>query len=263
MGELNHADAAGFLGVYALDALDDDERAAVEAHVKDCGACQTEVTEHREVAAVLAGPGWTHAPEGLWDRIAGSLEEAPPPLQMPAAPVLPAAPVPPTAPVVPLDAARRRFRPLGVAAAAVAAAAVALVGVMGLKIVDDGRRIDSLKEQAQSAELSRTAQAALADPDARRVDLRSPDTPFAAQVVLLPDGTGYLLDSNLPALGPERTYQLWAVVGSNRISVGVLGPKPDVAAFTAPGQTSALAITSETAGGVVLTQSQPLVLGTV
>ena len=254
-GELNHADAAEFLGVYALDALDGDERAAVEAHVRDCGACQTEVAEHREVAAVLAGPGWTRAPEGLWDRIAGSLEEAPPPLQMP--------PAPPVAPVVPLDAARRRFRPAEVAAAAIAAAAVALVGVMGLKIVDDGRRIDSLKEQAQNFELSRTAQAALADPGARRVDLRSSGAPFAAQVVLLPDGTGYLLENNLPPLGPDRTYQLWAVVGTNRISVGVLGPTPEVAAFTAPGQTSALAITSETAGGVVLTQSQPLVVGTV
>ena len=251
MGELNHADAAELLGAYALDALDDDERAAVDAHVRDCGACRAEVAEHREVAAVLAGPRWARAPEGLWDRIAGSLEEAPPPLQMP------------VAPVVPLDASRRRFRPLGVAAAAVAAAAVALVGVMGLKIVDDGRRIDSLKEQAQSAELSRTARAALADPAARRVDLRSPDAPLAAQVVLLPDGTGYLLDSNLPELGPDSTYQLWAVVGTNRISVGVLGPRPDVAAFTAPGQTSALAITSEVAGGVVLTQRPPVVVGTV
>ena len=252
MGELNHTDAAGFLGVYALDALDDDdERAAVEAHLRDCGACQAEVAEHREVAAALAGPGWTRAPEGLWDRIAGSLEEVPPPLRMP------------VAPVVALDASRRRFRPFGVATAAVAAAAMALVGIMGLKIVDDGRRIDSLKEQARPAELSRTANAALADPTARRVDLRAPGTPFVAQVVLLPDGTGYLLDSNLPELGVDRTYQLWAVVGTNRISVGVLGPDPGIAAFKAPGQTSAFAITSEVAGGVVLTQNQPLVLGTV
>ena len=251
MGELNHADAAEFLGAYALDALDGAERAAVEAHVRDCGACQAEVAEHREVAAVLAGPGWSRAPEGLWDRIAGALEETPPPLQMP------------VAPVVPLDASRRRSRPLGMAAAAIAAAAVAVVGVMGLKIVDDGRRIDSLKEQAQSAELGRTARAALADPGARRVDLRSPDARFAAQAVLLPDGTGYLLDSSLPELGVDRTYQLWAVVGTNRISVGVLGSDPGVAAFKAPGQTSALAITSESAGGVVLSQNQPLVVGTV
>ncbi|HEX2192718.1 MAG TPA: anti-sigma factor [Acidimicrobiales bacterium] len=249
--ELNHADAATFLGVYALDALDGEDREAVEAHLRDCGACRAEVAEHREVAAVLAAPGWSRAPEGLWDRIAGSLEEAPPPLQMPAAPVVDLG-----------ERRRRRFRPLEVAAAAVAAAAVALVGLMGLKIVDDERRIDSLTEQAQGAALTRTANAALADPTARRVDLRSPDAQFVAQAVLLPDGTGYLLDTNLPALGADRTYQLWAIVGTNRISVGVLGPKAGVAAFKAPGPTSALAITSEAAGGVVLSQNQPLVMGT-
>ncbi len=251
--ELNHADAAGYLGVYALDALDADEREAVEAHLRECGACQAEVAEHLEVAAVLAAPAWSRAPEGLWDKIAGSLEETPPPLQMPPAP----------APVVPIDAGRRRFRPLEVAVAAVAAAALALVGVMGLKIVDDERRIDALQEQARGADLSRTVEAAVADPTARRVDLRSPDARFVAQAVLLPDGTGYLVDSNLPDMGGDRTYQLWAVVGTNRISVGVLGPKPGIAAFKAPGQTSALAITAETAGGVVLTQNQPLVVGTV
>jgi hypothetical protein len=251
VGELNHADAAEFLGAYALDALDDDERAAVEAHVQDCGACQAEVAEHREVAAVLAGPSWSRAPEGLWDRIAGSLEETPPPLQMP------------VAPVVPIDASRRRSRPFGVAAAAVAAAAVAVVGIMGLKIVDDGRRIDSLQEQARRAELSRTAEVALADPAARRVDLRASDARVMAQAVLLPDGTGYLLDDNLPELGTDRTYQLWAVVGTNRISVGVLGPDPGVTAFKAPGQTAALAITSEAAGGVIVSQNQPVGVGTV
>ena len=250
--ELNHADAAAFLGVYALDALDGDEREAVEAHLRDCGACQAEVAEHREVAAVLAAPGWSRAPEGLWDRIAGSLEEAPPPLQMPVAPVVDLE-----------ERRRRRFRPLEVAAAAVAAAALAVVGLMGVKIVDDERRIDALQEQARGGGLGRTAEAALADPTARRVDLRSSDARLVAQAVLLPDGTGYLVESNLPELGGDRTYQLWAVVGTNRISVGVLGPKPGVAAFKAPGPTSALAITSEAAGGVVLSQNQPLVVGTV
>jgi hypothetical protein len=249
--ELNHPEAAELLGVYALDALDDDERAAVEDHLRDCGACQREVTEHREVAAVLAGPGPSRAPEGVWERIAGSLEEPPPPLRMPGAPV------------VPLERAPRRFRPLGVAAAMVAAAAVALVGVMGIKIVDDQRRIDSLEAQAQRADLGRTADAALADPAARRVELRSPGAPFLAQAVLLPDGTGYLFDTNLPELSVDRTYQLWAVVGADRISVGVLGSKPGVAAFKAPRQMSALAITSEAAGGVVETQNQPLVVGKI
>ncbi|HEX2274610.1 MAG TPA: anti-sigma factor [Acidimicrobiales bacterium] len=250
--QLNHADAASFLGAYALDALDGDERAAVEAHIRDCGACQAEVAEHREVAAVLGAPQWSRAPKGLWDRIAGSLEEAPPPLQMPPAPVVDLR-----------ERRQRRFPTLKVAVAAVAAAALAMAGVMGLKVVDDQRRIDALQEQARGGDLSRTARAAFAEPGARRVDLRSPDALFVAQAVLLPDGTGYLVESNLPELGGDRTYQLWAVVGANRISVGVLGPKPDVAAFKAPARMSALAITSEVAGGVVLSGKQPLVVGTV
>ena len=32
-----------------------------------------------------------------------------------------------------------------------------------------------------------------------------------AEAVVLPDGTGYLVKSNLPALAKERTYQLWFV----------------------------------------------------
>ncbi|MFN2608537.1 MAG: zf-HC2 domain-containing protein, partial [Acidimicrobiales bacterium] len=85
--DVNHADAATFLGAYALDALDPDERDAVERHVRGCGACLAEVAEHREVAALLA-PGWVAAPDGVWDRIAGALEETPPPLAMPPAPVV-------------------------------------------------------------------------------------------------------------------------------------------------------------------------------
>jgi hypothetical protein len=246
--ELNHGEAVAFLGVYALDALDGDEREAVEAHVRDCGACQTEVSQHREVAAVLAAPGGAGAPEGLWDRIAGSLEETPPPLEMP------------LSPVVPIEAARRRSRPFQAVAAA---AAVALVGVLGLKVVDDGRRIDRMKEQAQGTELRHTAEAALADPAARRVDMRSTDTRLTAQAVVLPDGTGYLVRSNLPELTPDRTYQLWALVGTSRISVGVLGPKAGVTGFKASGDASGFAITQEVAGGVVQSRNDPVVFATM
>jgi anti-sigma factor RsiW len=70
------------LGAYALDAVDDDERQAIERHLDNCAQCRREVAEHREVAGMLAS-GWLPAPEGLWDRIAGSLEEPPPPLRMP------------------------------------------------------------------------------------------------------------------------------------------------------------------------------------
>jgi hypothetical protein len=78
---------------------------------------------------------------------------------------------------------------------------------------------------------------------------------------VLPDGTGYVVKDNLPALGPARTYQLWAVVGGSKISVGVLGPDPGPSGFKAAGDVSALAITQEPAGGVVASDQSPIALG--
>ena len=246
--ELTHDEAAGFLGVYALDALDGDERAQLERHVRDCRACQDEVSEHREVVAYLA-PASTRAPEGLWDRIASSLEETPPPLQMP------------PAPVVPIERARRRAGPLGVAAAVAAVAAVAVIGVLGVKVVDDERRTGDLAVGDPARELDRTARAAAADPTARRIELVSADRRLRADTVVLPDGTGYLVSSNLPELGPDRTYQLWALVGSSKISVGVLGTKPGPTGFKAAADAWGFAITQEAAGGVVATENAPVVVG--
>lgn len=256
--DLNHADAAALLGAYALDALDDDEREQMERHVRDCGACQLEVAEHREVVAYLV-PGSARAPEGLWDRIAGSLEEVPPPLTMPPAPVV--APAPPAS-VVPIDRARRRPAPLRIAAAAAAVAATAAIGLLGLKVVDDDRRIRDLQVLAPSTELDRTVKAALDDPSGRRIELASTDGRLKADTVVLPDGTGYLVSSNLPELGAGRTYQLWALVGTTKVSVGVLGAKPAPGGFKAAGEAWGLAITEEVSGGVVSSVNDPVVVGT-
>jgi anti-sigma factor RsiW len=45
------------LGAYALDALEPDERAMVEAHLRTCVRCSVEVARHHEVAGLLANPG--------------------------------------------------------------------------------------------------------------------------------------------------------------------------------------------------------------
>ncbi|MPY95836.1 MAG: hypothetical protein GEV08_23115, partial [Acidimicrobiia bacterium] len=82
------------LGAFALDAVDDDERAIVEEHLAVCARCRAEVAEHREVASLLAHGGGP-APEGLWPRIADSLAAPPPELRL--------APVPPSG-----EAPRRR-----------------------------------------------------------------------------------------------------------------------------------------------------------
>src|SRR5690606_4393398 len=76
-----HDEIAELLGAYALDAVEPEEAAAVEAHLAVCPRCAAEVADHREVAAMLAHSG-APAPEGLWSRISASLEEAPPEMEL-------------------------------------------------------------------------------------------------------------------------------------------------------------------------------------
>jgi anti-sigma-K factor RskA len=203
-------------------------------------------------------PGWARPPAALWDKIAASLVEVPPPLDL--------------APVIAL---KRRESQLGAPprragnriglgiAAMVAAAAVAMVGFLGVRVSDDRQRISQLVAGQQGNELVRSANAAVADPQARKVSLTSTDGYRTAQAVVLPDGTGYVVSNNLPGLAKERTYQLWAVVGTSRISVGVLGPQVQVAPFKIGTDVSALAITDETAGGVPTTTKDPVVIGKI
>lgn len=257
--ELNHAEVADLLGAYALDALEPAELQAVDRHVQGCQACLAEVAEHREVAGLLT-PGWGKPPPGLWDRIAASLEEQPPPLDL--APVI--AMKPPASPLRTAGAGagsrgrERRGVFVGVAAM-VAVAAVAMIGFLGVRAIDDRPRNDV----SALAELQRSANAALADPSAQKVDLVSTDGSRSVRAVVLRDGTGYLVNPNLPALAADRTYQLWAVVGTNKISVGVLGNDPKIVPFKMNGSVSALAITEEAAGGVVSSRANPVVVGKV
>ena len=71
--ELTHEEIQELLGAFALDAVDGDEAEAIELHLRECPRCRAEVTEQREVAALLAHTGAT-APEGVWVRILEELE---------------------------------------------------------------------------------------------------------------------------------------------------------------------------------------------
>ena len=277
--ELSHVEAVELLGAYALDALDADERAEVESHALHCAPCTAEIVEHREVAGLLT-PGWAKPPPGLWAKIAAALEEVPPPLDLAnviamkpdqerrTAPASASgsgwgsAPGPVRSSGSGSGAPRRRGVVTGIAAM-VAVAAVTVIGFLGFRVADDNRRFADLAIGDPAAQLERSANAALAAPDARRVALRSEDGSRTAEAVVMPDGTGYLVRSNLPVLSPDRTYQLWAVLGNSRISVGVLGAEARVSSFRMDGDVSALAITEEARGGVERTTRNPVVVGRV
>ena len=226
--ELSHEALRALTGAFALDAVEPDERELVELHLMECPRCRAEVAEFREVAAFLAHNGYT-APEGLWDRISGALEEAPPPLDL--------------APVVALPARRS----ISVRAAAAVAAVAAVVAVFfGVKVVDLGTQVDRL--EAQNG-IERVVVQAQQDPRSRTVNLVSASGAQGAEVVLRPDGTGFLVKDRLAPLRSDRTYQLWALVDGKPISAGVLGPDPGIVAFTAAGDPAGFAISNEVRGG--------------
>ena len=246
-----HEEIAELLGAYALHAVDPDEAALVEAHLIDCPRCRAEVAEHREVAALLGNSGGA-APEGLWDRIVSELEETPPPMRLELSA--------PTRPVV-VPLARRR--PSRFLAPALAAAAAVVIAVLGVKVVQQEDELQDLQAAMADDAMLRAANAALLDPDAVQATLASPDGRLTTSAVLLPDGRGFLMVEDLPDLPDDRTYQLWGQTPGGLVSLGLLGPSPEVVPFQTSGDVAALAVTEEDAGGVIQSKHQPTVVGTL
>lgn len=251
-----HDDIAELLGAYALNAVDPDERALADAHLAECPRCRAELHDHLQVAAMLGNSGGD-APEGLWERIAGTLEEAPPPMRL-------AIPEPQPAPaatnVVPIASRRRTGGRLAVAI--VGAAAAVVIAVLGVKVVEQDDELDRISAALEGDTMLSAANAALLDPDAIQTTLTSADGRLSAAAVVLPDGTGYLMADGLPGLDDARTYQLWGQTGGGLISLGLLGAEPGkVVPFQAGGDVAALAITEEVTGGVAQSQNPPTVIG--
>lgn len=270
---VSHDDIAELLGAYALDAVDPQERRLVAEHLVGCSRCAAEVDAHRRTAALLAHQG-SDAPADVWDRISAELGARPGPV---AAPTLPpglrAAPGtegplspgpaggawPPSEPApVPGGATRRRWaRRLVPAVAAVAAAAIA---VLAFEVV----RLDGSGATQGTPAVATLAAAAAADPHAQHVELAATSSPrrTEGELVILPDGTAYLLGGRLPSLPADRTYQLWGVAGGRTVSLGLLGRHPTVAVFhVSTAATTTFAVTAEPAGGVVVATTTPVATG--
>ncbi|MHB8463486.1 MAG: anti-sigma factor [Acidimicrobiales bacterium] len=242
---MTHDEVAELLGAYALDAVDDDERTAIEDHLRDCPRCRSEVGSHREVAAHLAYVG-APAPAGVWGRIASELGAPAPEPGLPR-----------------LYARRRRWvaPALGIAAAVVAVA----VGGLGWQLHDEQRKVAALQVAAGQTQLQQVMTRVSLDPASTRVTLASTDHRVKVDVVVGTDGTGYLVSNGtLAPLPGNQTYQLWATTGDRTVSLGILGSHPGIVAFPDPiTDMTAMALTAERSGGVVQTTNVPLAVGTV
>jgi len=245
------------LAVYAVDALDPPERAAVEAHLAGCAACRHELDLHRATLGAMAVP--EEPPADLWGGIsrqihAGAADDPlRPGLETREVVVVP---LPPPAPdATPLgEEPRPRHRARGYRPEAwwrsgrVLAAAAAVVVVLGV-----GAVVVGLPGDEPSPSVPELAADAAADPQSTLVTLSSAAGEPAARVVLADDADfddDFVVFDDLPALDAEGTYQLWRTDQGPPVSLGLLGDGADGAAeVSLPQGVAGFAISREPAGG--------------
>jgi anti-sigma-K factor RskA len=238
--ELTRAELDELLPLYALDALDGEEREQVARYVERDAEARAEVESLREAVSFLP-PRDEMAPSSLWAGIEGALgapasDLGAPPLRLVTEPAE--------------GATSRRGRRV---VALLAAAAIVLAVVLGVQVVRQQDRIDDLAAEMHADAIEQQAMAARGSPDAHTIALDARPGGGGAEVVMLPDGTGYLMDHKLPALDAESTYQLWAKVGdgdgARMVSLGLLGRAPGISAFHLAATPTMIEVTAEPAAG--------------
>ena len=244
--ELTPDDIESLLPAYALDAVDDDERAAIEAYLVSHPQERDTVADLQVAASMLAHAGGP-PPDGVWERLESVIASTPPPPRV----VPPTVLTPRSAPAPDTARPDRRWRWLAAAAAVVA---LAFGGLWRGDRGDDGGGAAT-----GTAELAATAMTA---PGARHATLTDDSGNALATAVVTADGSGYLT-SELPPAPAGHTYQLWGVTRTGTISLGVLGREPGTVAFQAALPTQSLAITTEVNGGVPVSRNAPDAVGDV
>ncbi len=239
--ELTRAELDELLPLFALDALDGEEREQVARYVERDDDARAEVESLREAVSLLP-PRDVRAPASLWAGIEGALDVptgdlSAPPLRL-----------------VSVDAAPERVsRHDRRIVALLAAAAIVLAVVLGVQVVRQQARIDDLAAEMHDGQVEQQAMAARGSADAHVIALDAMRGGRGGEVVMLPDGTGYLMGKELPALHADGTYQLWAKVGdgsaARMVSLGLLGRDPGISAFHLATSPSMFEVTAEPASG--------------
>jgi anti-sigma-K factor RskA len=273
------ADIHSLVGAYAVDAVDDHERAAFEQHLAECPECRAEVSELRETAARLSLATQVAPPASLRDSVLAGIRTVRPlpPLDAPRAdvPDAPSGGMPsepggqdasagwtpsddsdlPTSgdeprTVVPFRPRRRVTTWLATAAAA----AALVVGGLAWSPWDDGGSTEQLTATEQ----------VLRAGDAQRYE-KTIDGAHATIVRSQSLAKAVIIADNMPPAPLGKDYQLWLdIPGKGMVSAGLMphDTKPtytmelngDAAVATGAG------ITMEPTGGSPAPTSEPLAL---
>jgi anti-sigma-K factor RskA len=215
-------------GAYAVDALDETERAEFEEHLADCADCAAEVTSLRAAVAELSHPTATPAPPGLRADLLAEIGRI--------------RPLPPRAGVTSLRRRLpRRFWPA-------LAAACALIAVLAT-----GWGVQQHR-QLTAAQRSGGLSAVFDSPDVTATTVALARTGHATLIYSKAKQQLLLVGQHVPAPPNGKTYQLWMLGPSGgATSGGLFRPDADgnvlVQASGDLAHTAQMGISVEATGG--------------
>jgi hypothetical protein len=219
---------------YALDALDEADRARAKELLASSEEAREELRSLTEAAAAMATATTGPVPSGgLRDRI------------------LDAARAEPQTVVALEERGRSRLAPvLGVAAAVAACAALAL-GLWGASVSSD------LDDARSALARERAAGAILAQPESE-----ASLTGARGRLVVGDDGQAVLVVSDVPPVPAGKTYQVWVIDDGNAVSGGLFAPTGGTQAIPVDGSVrsgSVVAVTVEDDGGAAAPTGKPVI----
>lgn len=221
-------DPHGFIAPYALDALDDVERARFEAHLEDCEDCMLELAGFVETAARLGEAEAKPVPVDLRDRLMAEVA---------------------VTPQVRLLRPTPKWR-MRLARGTVAAAVV--LGIAG----GAGYMVEH--ERMQDAQQTNVAMSTvLSASDAQTATTQVPGGGSVRVVYSASEDAAVALTKDLPALDEGRVYQLWMIDADGvHPQDTVTGNSSSV--MKGLGGAESVAVTIEPAGGSTKPTTAPI-----
>ena len=235
-------------GAYAVDALDDAERAAFERHLAQCPDCQQEVASLREATALMADDAVMTPPPGLRDSVLAGIKNI--------------RPIPPetagstdeddretVAPVLPMRPRRRRIASLVAAAAAI----LAVAGGVVLQPWQDDPDINQMSPADQ----------VLAAEDVKHVSIDFDDGSKATVFHSPQQGRAVLVTDDMAAPPRGKTFELWLQDDSGAMVPAGLMKKPGDNKVLLKGdaaKATGVGITVEPEGGSEEPTTEPIAL---
>ena len=215
--DLSHDDIQELLGAYALDAVDDRERAIIEAHLETCESCRVELEDHRRLAETMR----RHAAR--------------------------------MSPLASVEANGSAKTSGGASGSRLAhrwrfpvAMAIALILFGGI-FAQGEIRFNELETGMERIELLERAQLATTDPATILTALRTPrNEPVLTVVSRAVGGDSYAMNSTLPSLAKGQTYQLWRSDRQGEVAAVALGRRADPVMFSLPSGVTGFVLTVET-----------------